>query len=187
MSLKVKKTTSEGFRLHEEDEWYAGDLVDMEETSSQWGDGLKWIIELDDDEPDDDGNPRETWAYCSQVLSPRSKLWGWVKAIDASLLPEEDGDVLDLELILGGRVEVMFERYDDMDDAGEKIEKEKVVKIRAEKTEKRRRRRTRDEDEPEERAPRQRSIEDDDDEDEVSSRRRRRSKRDDYGPDEAPF
>lgn len=133
MPLTIEMTAGGGFDLHEEAEWLDGLLVAIEETDGHYGPGLKWIIELDDDEPADNGDPRETWAFCSQKLSPRSKLYAWAKAIDPSSLPEAGG-VLDLEDFIGRRVQVMFERYmGDVD--GEPVEKEKVVKIRAAKKE----------------------------------------------------
>lgn len=131
MPLTLTMQESGGFELHEADEWHDGLLVAIEETEGQWGPGLKWIIELDDDEPAENGDPRETWAFCSQKLSPRSKLYGWVKAIDESLIPDSGG-VLDLEELIGTRVQVMFEHYQgDID--GEPVDKEKVVKIRGAK------------------------------------------------------
>lgn len=131
MSLTVTLSESGGFDLHEPEEWLDGLLVAIEETEGTFGPGLKWIIELDDDEPAENGEARETWAFCSQKFSPRSKLYSWIKAIDPGLIPEP-GEVLDLEEVIGTRVQVMFERYmGDID--GEPVEKEKVVKIRAAK------------------------------------------------------
>lgn len=129
MPLTITATESAGFELHDADEWYDGDLIAIEETEGQWGPGLKWIIELDG-ETHDDGNPRETWAFCSQKLSPRSKLYAWLKGLDPSAIPEAGGTV-DLEQFIGGRVQVMFERYDGYDPDGNPLEKEKVVKLRA--------------------------------------------------------
>lgn len=131
MPLQVQYSESAGFDLHEADEWYDGLVVAIEETDGVWGPGLKWIIELDDDEPADNGDPRETWAFCSQKLSPRSKLYAWIKAIDQTAIPEPGG-VLDLEQFVGARVQAMFEHYmGDID--GNEVEKEKVVKLRAAK------------------------------------------------------
>lgn len=131
MPLTIEMKESGGFDLHEADEWFDGLLVAIEETDGNWGPGLKWIIELDDDDPADNGDPRETWAFCSQKLSPRSKLYSWAKAIDPASIPEAGG-ILDLEDFIGTRVQVMFERYlSDID--GDSVEKEKVVKIRAAK------------------------------------------------------
>jgi hypothetical protein len=153
MSLTVKLRESAGFDLHDESEWLDGLLVAIEETESTFGPGLKWIIELDDDEPAENGDAHETWAFCSQKFSPRSKLYGWVKGIDPGAIPETGG-TLDLEDFIGQRVQVMFERHQDVDDqSGEPIEKEKVVKIRAAKAAAKRERPTRakaKDDEPEE-------------------------------------
>jgi len=133
MPLKVEMRESAGFDLHEADEWFDGLLVAIEETDGNWGPGLKWIIELDDDEPADNGDARETWAFCSQKLSPRSKLYAWAKGIDPDSIPEAGG-ILDLEDFVGRRVQVMFEHYKGEDPVeGNTIDKERVVKIRAAK------------------------------------------------------
>ena len=114
----------EGF-LHEPEEWLPGTVVAIEETEAgMYGPGLKWIIALDEDDD------RDTWAFCSQNLSPKSKLYGWLKAMGANL---ESGATVDLEDYIGHRVDVFFERYDSTRD-GEAVEKEKVTKIRASKT-----------------------------------------------------
>lgn len=156
MPLTVKLRENAGFELHDEEEWLDGLLVAIEETDGNFGPGFKWIIELDDDEPNEAGEARETWAFCSAKFSPRSKLYGWVKAIDPGSIPDTDG-TLDLEDFIGRRVQVMFERYRDVDEiSGDPIDKEKVVKIRAAKAAEKpkratRTRRARDEDdEPEE-------------------------------------
>lgn len=129
MPLTITATEAGGFDLHEADEWYDGMVVAIEETEGQWGPGLKWIIELDG-EVHDDGNPRETWAFCSQKLSPRSKLYRWLKGLDPSTIPEA-GETVDLEQFIGARAQVMFERFDGFDPDGNSLEKEKVVKMRA--------------------------------------------------------
>lgn len=126
----VTATESAGFDLHEPDEWIDGVINDIEETTGEWGPGLKFIIELDDDDPHDDGSPWETWAFSSQKLNPRSKLYAWLKAIDESLIPEP-GETVDLEDLVGTRIQVMFERFNSHDPDGNPTEKEKVVKIRA--------------------------------------------------------
>lgn len=127
----VTATESGGFDLHEPDEWHDGTVTGIEESNDgQWGPGLKWLIVLDDDEPHDDGAPWETWAFCSQKLSPRSKLYGWLKGIDPSLIPEPGGTV-DLDDLVGTRIQVMFERVNGHDPDGNPQEKEKVTKIRA--------------------------------------------------------
>ena len=135
MPLTVTATEAGGFELHEPDEWHRGLVVAIEETDGQWGPGLKWILELDEDEPHDDGNPRETWAFCSQKLSPKSKLYGWLKALDPSAIPDAGGTV-DLEQFIGSRVEVMFEHYEGFDPDGNPLDKEKVVKMRKAKDQK---------------------------------------------------
>lgn len=129
--LKLTVSESAGFEYHEPDEWFKGRIADITETTGQFGDGVKLVIYLDG-ETNDDGSERETWAYASQKATPRSKIFGWYKAITG--LNVEAGGILDLGKLLGARVEVMFERFMGTDrDSGSPVEKEKVVKIRAEK------------------------------------------------------
>lgn len=126
MPLTITATEAGGFDLHPEDEWVDGTIERIEETEGQWGPGLKWIIHLDGDTADN-GDPWETWAFCSQKLSPRSKLYAWLKGLGYDV---DAGDTVDLEEFVGTRCQVMFERYDGTDPDGNSIEKEKVVKIR---------------------------------------------------------
>lgn len=121
--MTVIVTRTESAHFHEADEWYSGELVRVESGDDYgYGPTVKFIIALDDEES-------ETWAMASETLSPRSKLWGWVKAIDASKLPDVNG-TLNLGELCPARVDVMFEhaRRDDG------TERERVVKIRASKT-----------------------------------------------------
>lgn len=128
MPLTVTLKESAGFDLHEPDEWYAGHLVGLEATGDNgFGPGIKWIINL---EGEDD---RETWAFCSQKFSTKSRLYGWVVAIDPSIIPEA-GQELDLEKLIGRPVDVMFEQYQGVSAEGQPVTKEKVVKIRASKS-----------------------------------------------------
>lgn len=111
-------TMQEGsFITHEVDEWFPGVLIRVEEGGDYgFGDTIRFVIQID-------GEEGETWALASQKLSPRSKLYGWVKAIDASLIPEV-GEPFKYKKLEDRRVEVMFEQGDD---------RERVTKIRAEK------------------------------------------------------
>jgi hypothetical protein len=131
MPLTLSVSESGGFELHDEDEWFDGQITEITETDDgQWGPGLKWIIELDGDTyTTDDGEEvqRETWAFCSQKLSKRSKLYGWVKGLGWD--PEDEE--VHLPDYIGKRCQVMFERFDGFDRDGNSQEKEKVVKIRA--------------------------------------------------------
>ena len=66
-----------GGPMHDEHTFYEGDLVRIEPDDGQYGPQLKWIIELDDDEPwtADDGTeePNETWTWCSTKLTTHEK------------------------------------------------------------------------------------------------------------------
>jgi hypothetical protein len=130
MPLTITATESGGFANHEEGDWYPGQLTRIEETDSDWGPGLKWVVTIDG-EVADNGETIETWAYCSQKLSPRSKLYAWLKGFG---ITPEPGEHVDLEDLVGKRVEVMFEEYAGTDNDGNPVTKEKVVKIRASKT-----------------------------------------------------
>jgi hypothetical protein len=114
------------FDAHEPDEWYDGTIVEIMDTEGQFGPQFKWIIELDDDEPLDDGSARESWAYCSQKLTPRSKLYGWATALGW----DPDSGTLDVDKIEGRRCSVMFESYKGTDSDGNVVDREKIVKIR---------------------------------------------------------
>lgn len=127
MPLTLTATEAGGFDLHDADEWYPGNIYNIEETDGQWGPGLKWVIHLDGD-TFDDGTQRETWAFCSQKLSPRSKLGKWLKALNDRTV--DPGDIVDLTEYVGNRCQVMFERYDGFDADGNPVEKEKVTKLR---------------------------------------------------------
>jgi hypothetical protein len=96
------------FELHDELRWYAGVVKAITPEDAEYGPRLKWVIDLDED-PDD----REQWAWCSQKLSPKSKLYSWVKAL-LGRAPEPGAEV-DLEGFVGRRVAVMFEQYTDSD------------------------------------------------------------------------
>lgn len=130
MPLQLTVKESGGFDLHEEGEWYTGTVVDIEDLpDGQYGPGLKFIINLDG-ETFDDGKPRDTWAFCSQNLSPRSKLYKWAKGILGEGNMPAAGQTLDLGQIIGKRVKVMFEHVPGMSPEGDPITKEKVVNIK---------------------------------------------------------
>lgn len=130
---KLTVKAAADFELHEAEEWLPGRIVDITTTDDTgFGEGLKYIIVLDDDEPNEDGSDRETWAFSSQKVSRKSKLGKWAQAILLDEYPEE-GDVLDLNLLLQVPIEVMFEQFEGQDSDGNKVTKEKVIKMRAKK------------------------------------------------------
>jgi hypothetical protein len=129
MPITVTLKESAGFDLHEPDEWYPGHIVGIEETGDNgFGPGLKWLINLEVDDED-----RETWAFCSQKFSPKSRLYAWVSGIDSTVIPQPGG-VLDLESLIGRTVDVMFEHYQGTTPEGQAVTKEKVVKLRSSKS-----------------------------------------------------
>lgn len=131
MPLQITVKESGGFDLHEEGEWYTGTIVDIEDLpDGQYGPGLKFIINLDG-ETFDNGTARDTWAFCSQNLSPRSKLYKWVKGIVGEANMPQAGETLDLGQLIGRRVKVMFEHVPGMSPDGDPITKERVVNLKA--------------------------------------------------------
>lgn len=127
MSLQVTMTDGQ-FTSFEPDEWYPGEIARIEEGDDYgYGPTVRFVLYIDGDLMSD-GNPRETWALCSQSLSPRSKLYGWIAGIDRTLIPEPGG-TLDLEELAGRKVDVMFE-HQTKDDG---TVREKVVKMRTSK------------------------------------------------------
>jgi len=126
--MPLELTAAEAtYELKEPDEWYSGQLVDIETTDHpEFGEGLKWVVEVDGDSFDD-GTPRQTWAYSSQSLHPRSKNASWLKGFDITVAV---GETFDFHTLIGRAVDVMFEHYEK--NAGGTGEK--VVKIRSSKT-----------------------------------------------------
>ena len=58
--------------LHEENRFFYGDLLRIEEEEGNYGKQLKWFIHIDDEfYQDDEGTeqPRVTWAYCGPKLT----------------------------------------------------------------------------------------------------------------------
>lgn len=94
----------------------------LETDDNGYGPGLKWEIQLDGDESNWD-----VWAFSSQKLSTKSKLYQWLAAINPEALPKI-GETVDLGDLIGRRVEVMFEAVER-----DGVAREKVVKIRAAK------------------------------------------------------
>lgn len=131
MTLTVTMQESGGFELHEEAEWYEGILLNIEEADDRgFGPGLKWIINLDGETDSFSGEPRETWAFCSQKLSPRSKLFRWAKGVLGEHAMPEPGGALDLAGLIGARIKIMFEHVPGTDDAGNPQTKERVVAMK---------------------------------------------------------
>lgn len=130
---KLTVKAAADFELHDAEEWLPGRITDITTTDDTgFGEGLKYILVLDDDDENDDGSDREIWAFSSQKVSRKSKLGGWAKAILVDEYPEE-GDTLDLNTLLQVPIEVMFEQFKGQDSDGNEVTKEKVVKMRAKK------------------------------------------------------
>ncbi len=102
MGLEI--TVKDG-AYHDEDVWYPGTVLRIEETNeeSQYGPGLKWIIGLDDDAGSD---YPETWAFSSQSLTPRTKTFRWLTEIYGR--SPAVGMTIDLEKLFGVRVGIQF-------------------------------------------------------------------------------
>jgi hypothetical protein len=135
MSLTVTMTESGGFELHEENEFYEGTITSIEEAEDRgFGPGLKWIINLDGETDAISGEPRDTWAFCSQKLSPRSKLYKWARGVLGEAGMPAAGGTLDLTSIIGARVKVMFEQVPGTDENGNAVTRERVVAIKTSST-----------------------------------------------------
>ncbi len=125
--VSVVMSESGGF-FHEPDEWLPATIARVEEGDDYgYGPTIRLILHVDGDETDAE-EQRETWAMASQKLTPRSKLYGWLKGIDPALIPEHGGTV-DLSVLEDRRVDVMFE-HGTKDDG---TTKETVVKLRSSK------------------------------------------------------
>lgn len=125
----VTVTYSEGGAgfFHEPDDWLPATIHRVEEGDDYgYGPTIRLVLHVDGDEFD--GEQRETWAMASQKLSPRSKLYGWLKGIDPGLIPAEGGTV-NLAVLEGRRVDVMFEHGTKEDGTA----KETVAKLRTSK------------------------------------------------------
>lgn len=59
---------------------YEGEIVEMIEESGDYGDQIKFILEIDS-MTQSNGDYVKQWAWASKTLSPKSKLWKWVKAV----------------------------------------------------------------------------------------------------------
>jgi hypothetical protein len=116
----IAVSESTGFELHESDEWLNGHINSIEANDDGlYGPDLKFVILLEGE------LDRDVWAFSSQKLSPKSKLYGWAKALGYPMdSPLNVGD------LVGDKCQIMFERYMSTDPEGNPLEKEKVVKIR---------------------------------------------------------
>ncbi len=131
MSLTLTMKESGGFGLHEEGEYYEGTLTHIEDLpDGQYGPGLKWIINIDG-ETAEDGSAVDTWAFSSQTLSPRSKLYKWAKGILGEQALPAAGETFDLGRLVGARVKIMFEQAPGVDPEGNPITREKVVAFKS--------------------------------------------------------
>lgn len=118
---RVREFVPADYRYHNELEWYPGEIVGVDDTDFGFGPTVVFDIVLDDDGEDDDGNPRIVKAMASDKLTANSKLTKWVKGIfgEEAVGP---GQVVDLDLAMSERVEVMFEHGENTKgDPDEKI------------------------------------------------------------------
>ena len=112
MTIELEATES-GSPIPLEAGVYPAKVSGVEEAEGgQFGDQVKLLLLTD--EPADDGEPIELWAWASRKLSTRSKLWKWVTAITGSM--PEVGKTFKIEGLLIGkpcRVQISEERLDD--------------------------------------------------------------------------
>lgn len=126
MPLQVTVEEPKDTWLHEEGEWYTGTLNNIEEFDGEYGPGYKFIIHLDD-EFNQEGEPRETWAFTGQKITPKTKLGRWAKGLGYDLTA---GTNINLEEIINTSVAVEFEHVPGFDKDGQAITKERVVKMK---------------------------------------------------------
>lgn len=120
---RVREFVEANYRYHQELEWYTGTIVDVEDDDFGFGPTVIFNIELDDEE-DQDGNPRITKAMASDKLTPNAKLTRWVKGIFGEDILDQG--VVDLDLAVDERVQVMFEYGENSNGDPD----EKIVQIR---------------------------------------------------------
>ena len=73
MTIKIEQTIYEPVPTGR----YSAKIVDIEETEAQFGPQLKFTFELP---PDEDGENRTIFGWCSKKFSSKSKLYGWTRA-----------------------------------------------------------------------------------------------------------
>ena len=73
MTIKIEQTIYEPVPTGR----YSAKIVDIEETEGQFGPQLKFTFELP---PDEDGENRTIFGWCSKKFSSKSKLYGWTRA-----------------------------------------------------------------------------------------------------------
>lgn len=120
MSDDPFKVTSQesSFELHQEDEWYKGDLTDIEyEKEGKYGPQFKWIYKLDDD---DDDRTVFDWTTTKLTTDKRNKLRKRLKGLTGEN-PDTFDEAVDVRDFIGDRVKLMFERYESGDDEKEKV------------------------------------------------------------------
>jgi len=121
--------TESDWQLPEPDEWLPAKIDRVEEGQDYgFGPTLKIVLHLDGDIDQISGEQRETWAMCSTLLTPRSKLYGWIKSIDPAMLPSKGGS-FNTDTLAGLAVDVMFEHGEN----SEGMPRAKVVKMRSSK------------------------------------------------------
>ena len=93
-------------------EWYSGTIDSIEETDHpKYGSGLKWIVYLD---TDDGSDYPETWAFTSQQIAPRTKVYRWLTGIYGR--SPAVGASIDLGKLFGTRVQVQFAPHSKIPD-----------------------------------------------------------------------
>lgn len=122
---RVREFVDADYRFHDELTWYPGAIIRVEDDDFGFGPTVVFVIELDDDTPDDEGNAREVKAMASDKLTPNAKLTRWVKGIFGPDIMDQG--VVDLDLAVGRRIQVMFE-YGENKDGNPS---EKITQIKA--------------------------------------------------------
>jgi len=98
---RIRKYEPANWRYHDEQTWYHGTVLDIEDDEFAHGPVVKFVIDIDDDDD------RDVHAIATDRLTPKSKLTGWAKGLFGNDAINLDATI-DLDDAVGMRVEVMF-------------------------------------------------------------------------------
>lgn len=99
MSLRIQKST---FELHPEG-FFNAKVISLESEDSEYGPRIKMILETD--QVSENGKKLGIWHYCSQKLSPKSKLAETICGILGRKFDQLDND-FELESLIGRQTRI---------------------------------------------------------------------------------
>jgi hypothetical protein len=110
MSFTITPTEPQGLDLPAG--VYPGTVQSVTPAEGEFGPQAKFVVTLDNQDADNS----EAWAWCSQKISPKSKLARWIKALNAPAYVK--GQPYDVEQLAGRRCGVLIERETLPDGSG---------------------------------------------------------------------